>query len=167
MISSLRTISTLRSAIAFALMLWCAGVGCMFVSYARAATNDSPSAPGQMNHAMGSMPMDAHACCKAKHRRGNQTERSQSSVENSQFAESSLLTVPSTPTQSGVMSCCPLTTGSIVAASRSQSSDHARVVQQSSSSSLWLIKSRPSPLAIPLRLPNRAGSYLLDCAFLI
>jgi hypothetical protein len=165
-ITSLKRILTFRSAIALALMLWCAGAGCMFVSYARAATNDPSSAAGQMDHAMGSMSMDAHACCKAKHRRASLTAQPGSSTESSQFAESSLLTVPSTPTQSDVMSCCPLTSGSIVLASRSQSNDRATVAQQPDSSSMLLIKSSPSPLAIPLRLPNRAA-YLLDCAFLI
>ena len=162
MISSLKRILTLRSAIALVLMLWCAGAGCMLVSYARAATNDSTSTAGQMDHAMGSMSMDAHACCKARHR----SQSLRSSAANAQN-ELNLVTLPSTPTQSGVMSCCPLMSGSIVVASRSQSNDRATILQQADSSSMLLIKSSPSPLAIPLRLPNRAGSYLLDCTFLI
>jgi hypothetical protein len=74
--------------------------------------------------------------------------------------------MPSTP-QSGVMNCCPLTSGSIVVTSRPQSNDNATVLQHSDSSSQLLSESRPLPVAVPLRLPNRAHSYLLDCAFLI
>jgi YD repeat-containing protein len=59
------------------------------------------------------------------------------------------------------------TTGAIVVTSRSQSNDNATVLQQSDSSSQLFAESRPSPVAVPLRLPNRAQSYLLDCAFLI
>jgi hypothetical protein len=66
-----------------------------------------------------------------------------------------------------VMSCCPLTSGSMVVTSRSQSNDNATVLQQSDSSSQLFAESRPSPVAVPLRLPNQAQSYLLDCAFLI
>jgi hypothetical protein len=156
----------LRSILAFGLMLWFAGTGCMMVSYARAAVTESEAVAGLMSQAMaGSMSMDAHACCKAKR---SSTKRPHTRSESRSLSpELNLLNLPSTPTPSGVMNCCPLTSGSIVVASRSQSNDNASLVQQSSSSLLLLIKSDPSPLAVPLRLPNRAHSYLLDCAFLI
>jgi hypothetical protein len=35
------------------------------------------------------------------------------------------------------------------------------------SSAFKLLTSNQKPVAVPLRLPNRAESYLLDCAFLI
>ena len=158
-----------RSIIAVSLMFWCAGAGCMLVSYARASMIDSAdssaSAAGMMVEASSSM--DAHACCKARHRSANRTGEQLGSRANSTYAEQSLFTIPAAPTQSGVMNCCPLTSGSIVVASRSQSNDRAPVSLNANSSSLLLTNSDPPPLAVPLRLPNRAHSYLLDCAFLI
>jgi hypothetical protein len=55
----------------------------------------------------------------------------------------------------------------MVVSSRSQSNDRATVMEPAASASLLSIKSDPAPLAVPLHLPNRAHSYLLDCAFLI
>jgi len=158
----LKTVLTLRSLLALALMLWCAGTGCMMVSYARAAAN-APDASAIAGHMMaGSMAMDAHACCKAKHR--SVKAHREPATES---AELNLLTIPSTLPQSGVMNCCPLTSGSIVVASRSQSDDRPIVLQQSVLPSRLLTSSDSPPVAVPLRLPNRADSYLLDCAFLI
>jgi len=151
---------------ALALMLWSAGAGCMMVSYARAAAVESSDTAGVMDHAAaGSMSIDAHACCKAK-RSSSQTHHARSQ-RSSSLLEFNLATAPTTPPQSGSMSCCPLTSGSIVVTSRSQSNERDTVLQDTDSSALLLVKSNPAPLAIPLRLPNRARSYLLDCAFLI
>jgi hypothetical protein len=141
-------------------------MGCMMVSYARAATSETSLTAGAMDHAMaGSMSMDAHPCCKAKRpsAKGHRA-RSESKSLN---PELNLLTTPSTPAPAGVMNCCPLTTGSIVVSSRSQTHDDATVLARTDSSSLLLVKSDHAPLAIPLRLPDDSRSYLLDCAFLI
>jgi hypothetical protein len=160
-----KRVFTFRSLMALGLMFWCAGAGCMLVSYARAAANDGDESV--MAHTLsGAMPMDAHACCKARH---GSTKTDRGRLESQQFPESgqlNLLEMPSTPTPSGVMNCCPLTSGSIVAPSP-QSSDRATVLQQSHVSLLLLAGSDPLPLEIPLRLPNRSHSYLLDCSFLI
>ncbi len=141
----------------------------MMVSYARAAVvTDSSIVADIMDAGMGaSTSRDAHACCKARHRGLKPTQHQSASTADVDFAGRQLLTTPSTPPQSGAMSCCPLTSGSIVVTSRSQSNDNATVLQQSDSSSQLLVDSSPSPVAVPLRLPNRAHSYLLDCAFLI
>jgi hypothetical protein len=166
-IPDFKKVFTLRSLMALGLMFWCAGAGCMLVSYARAAANEADESV-LMAHTMGgSMSMDAHACCKARHRSAK-THRGR--LESKQFPESAqlnLLEMPLTPPQSGAMNCCPLTSGSIVAPSRSQSNDRATVLEQSHVSSRLLAGSDPLPPAIPLRLPNQAQSYLLDCAFLI
>lgn len=159
----------IRSMMALALIFWCAGAGCMLVSYAQASMTDvadSPHSADQMMTGVSSS-MGAHACCQAKHRSasGNQTQPASSA--SSAYAEQILLTIPTAPTQSGAMSCCPLTSGSIVVASRSQSNDRETVSEATSSSSLLVISSDPPPLSVPLRLPDRAHSYLLDCAFLI
>ena len=165
-IRAVKKIVSVRAVLAFVLMFWCAGTGCMVVSYARAAATELNDAALVMDHAMaGSMSMDAHACCKA--RRPSAKGHQSRAASKPESAELNLLTLPSTPAPTGVMNCCPLTSGSIVATSRSQSNDHATVLHQRDAASLLLIQTDPAPLAVPLRLPNRAHSYLLDCAFLI
>ena len=163
MIASLKRLPTLRSVFAVALMFWCAGAGCMMVSYARATMNhmDASEQSAQQSMAMSSS-MDAHACCKAKHKSLTKVH-SQKRPVASDFKE---FTLPASA-PSDVMSCCPLTSGSIVVASRSQTNDHASDLARTDSDSLKLASSNQTPVAIPLRLPNRARSYLLDCAFLI
>jgi hypothetical protein len=159
-----------RSVMALALIFWCAGAGCMIVSYARASMTEAGGPSNSVDQVMAGMSssMDAaHACCKAQHRSKNRSQLRAESPASSEFLAANLLALPSTPTQSGAMSCCPLTSGSIVVGSRSQSDDHANALDEAGSSSLLLIKSNPPPLAVPLRLPNRANAYLLDCAFLI
>ena len=156
----------MRSLLAFGLMFWCAGTGCMIVSYARAAAIDLADAASVMDQAMaGAMSMDPHACCKARRpaAKGHHA-RSESRLSS---PELNLLTTPSTPSQTGVMNCCPLISGSMVVSSRSQSNDRATVMEPAASASRLSIQSDPAPLAVPLHLPNRAHSYLLDCAFLI
>jgi len=153
----------MRAGVAIALVFWCAGAGCMMVSYARSAMNDmdAPAQSAEQSMAMSSS-MDAHGCCKAKHKSLIKDHSQKRSVAGD-LMEFAL--PPSAP--SGAMSCCPLTSGSIVVGSRSQTNDHASELAQTDSSSLKLASSTQTPVAIPLRLPNRARSYLLDCAFLI
>lgn len=160
----LKRLLTLRGTIAVALIFWCAGTGCMMVSYARAsmsATDSSVSGAEQHSMSM-SAAMDSHACCKAKHKALNRVHSAKRTL-GSTLTE---FTLPE-PAQGDAMSCCPLTSGSIVVASRSQTNDNASELARTDSSSLKLQNSNQTPVAIPLRLPNRAGSYLLDCAFLI
>jgi hypothetical protein len=53
-------------------------------------------------------------------------------------------------------------------ASRSQTNDSACETADTSASSLKLDNSHKPPVTVaPPRLPNRARSYVLDCAFLI
>ena len=151
-------------ALAIALMLWCAGAGCMAVSYAQGVMRDMDAAADAVANAMSHMSgsMDAHACCKAK-RRG--AKRSNSATESSPGEVTESAVPP--PVQNNAMSCCPLTTGSIVVTSRSQSDDEASTQSPPSSPAFRLLTSNQRPVAVPLRLPNRAESYLLDCVFLI
>src|SRR5436305_1750228 len=159
----LKRILSMRAGVAIALVFWCAGAGCMMVSYARSAMNDmdAPAQSAEQSMAMSSS-MDAHGCCKAKHKSLIKDHSQKRSVAGD-LMEFAL--PPSAP--SGAMSCCPLTSGSIVVGSRSQTNDHASELAQTDSSSLKLASSTQTPVAIPLRLSNRARSYLLDCAFLI
>src|ERR1043166_518942 len=151
--------------LAFALMFWCAGTGCMMVSYARAAATDANAGSGALDHAMaGSMSMDAHACCKAKRSTKKVTAAHGQSKDPS--SDLNLLATPSLPAPTGVMNCCPLTSGSILVNSPSQSHDNATLLRPATLS-FSSLSAEFAPLAIPDRLPNRAQSYLLDCAFLI
>ena len=160
----LKRILSLRAGVAIALMFWCAGTGCMMVRYARSAINDMDGSAQSAEQPMATMSasMDAHACCKAKHKSLTKAHSQKRSV-TSDLSEFTL----NEPAPSGTMSCCPLTSGSIVVGSRSQTNDHASELAQTDSASLKLASSNQTPVAIPLRLPNRARSYLLDCAFLI
>ena len=162
-IASLKRLLTLRSVIAMALIFWCAGTGCMMVSYARAAMNeDAATEAVEQPMAAMSAAMDAHACCKAKHKSLSKAHPRQRSAAGDlkEFT-------PPASEPSGAMSCCPLTSGSIVVGSRAQTNDQASELAPTDSASLKLTSSNQTPVAIPLRLPNRARSYLLDCAFLI
>jgi len=152
---------TPRSVMALALIFWCAGAGCMMVSYARGAMPEM-NTPQSAQQSMTTM-MDAHACCKARH---GSAKHSANSFTKSDGLERMQEALPAS-SSSDAMSCCPLTSGSIVIASRSQSNDDNSVLNHTSSSSLQLTKTNPSILAVPLRPPNRARAYLLDCAFLI
>jgi hypothetical protein len=152
----------LLKALAIALMFWCAGAGCMAVSYAQAAMRDMDASAeviaSGMAHMSGSM--DAHACCKAKRKSAKRSASAESPTELTQF------TLPE-PVQSNAMNCCPLTSGSIVVAPRSTSNDEALALSPTDSSAFKPLLSYKKPIAVPLRLLNRAESYLLDCAFLI
>ena len=150
----------ISKALAIALMFWCAGAGCMMVSYAKGAMSEVDSLAATAAHAM-SGAMDAHACCQAK-RKGAKHSPSAKATP-SQFTQ---FAIPE-PVQGNAMNCCPLTSGSIAVASRSTSNDEAPALSQTNSNAFKPLTSDQKPVAIPLRLPNRAHSYLLDCVFLI
>jgi len=153
-----------RSIVALALMFWCAGTGCMIVSYARAAAISEAS---QGAAARATTSLAAHACCKARHKAKKRKAGVDSSSE-SRSAQAGLMYVRlRTPVPANSMSCCPLTTGAIVAGLRVRSTDDASAFSHASSILFASTDSNPAPHVIPLRLPNRARSYLLDCAFLI
>ena len=150
-------------ALAIALMLWCAGAGCVLVSSAQAAgvsAGDSALADSMNAGGMGG---SEHAACHAKQGRRAQKEASSRSqltkaVEPRNFPR---------PGRSDAMSCCPLVNGSFVTSSRSQSHDEASVISAHNRTSLALTNAFSAPLIIPLRLPNQHHLYLRGCAFLI
>lgn len=164
MTKATQIVSRFRSFIAIALMVWCAGAGCIMVSYAQVAMSaaDSTAPAAEQTVAAGSAAMNSHACCKAKHKALKRTQitRKSANLESNEFTM-----FP--PARGNAMSCCPLTSGSIVLASRSQSNELGSVLEITDSSTPNLEKSYATPLVVPLRLPNRAYSYLLDCAFII
>ncbi|MGZ8847688.1 MAG: hypothetical protein ACXW3C_14610 [Pyrinomonadaceae bacterium] len=163
---ALRKVLRLRLLIAVALIGWCAGAGCLTVSYARGAMGEIEDSAQALEQSMSGSPKsaDAHACCKARHKSLNRsTIVSQARLDR---AEQSQLTLPSTPAPGNAMKCCPLTSGNMLVGSRYQSHENALAAAQNVSI-VFLNRFIPKPVAVPLRLPNRDQSYLLGCAFLI
>src|ERR1051325_834118 len=116
-----------RSALALALMFWCAGAGCMMVSYARSAMADLDSQPSAaQSMAVMSAPMGGHACCKAKQKSAKSSTVSSANASPFELLQTAL--PPSSSTD--IMSCCPLTSGSVVTAARSQSTDDRSVLSK-------------------------------------
>lgn len=168
--AGVKAFSRFRSTLAFALMLWCAGAGCVLVSYANgAAMSGANLADGQSNKRKltdVSASAGAHACCKARHSSSRQTSSQRES--DLQSSGNFQLAVPDLPDSSEATSCCPLTSGSFVVTSRSQlSDDGASNAEQRGSFSLTLTNSQPAPRLDPLRLPDQNQTYLRGCVFLI
>jgi hypothetical protein len=163
------TISSLRSALAFALVLWCAGTGCLVVSYAE-GTAMGGSVPARANGESAKdkpapATMKGHACCRARHR----ALRNESIVK---FEDSDVvpqtLTVPEESDPTGVNSCCPLTSGTFVIASHSQTQDdQSSGPAQTGSLARSLVTDFLATRTTPLRLSNHEHTYLVYCAFLI
>ena len=149
-----------RSVIALALMLWCAGTGCMVVSYAQSLRVETTpdSAAAEQSGAM-----DAHACCKAR----RQSAGHKKAARTMAAPDMNQLTEPA-PDPISAMSCCPLTNGLIVTQSRSQSkSDETSAPEVNHAQLLTATDAAPVFYARPLRLLNQERSYLIGCAFLI
>jgi len=161
-------------AIALALALWCAGVGCMLVSYAHGAamSHDQMSAghSGLQSFAGLSATM-GHDCCKARHsslKRSAGIAANQTRMRSESATGFEEIALPMNPAPSGAMSCCPLTSGSFVVASRARAHDtHESGLVPNDELVLALAKSNATPLAPPLRLPNQNQTYLRCCVFLI
>jgi hypothetical protein len=171
--ASPKTISRLHSALAFALTLWCAGTGCLMVSYARTAAMASAEIPASQSPerslAEASASMGSHACCKA--RRGSSRGHAHSATGQTESASQpgfQQAALPGDPASSSASSCCPLTSGSFLTQSRSQSDDdRVLALGHNDSLSFALTDSQIHFRAIPLRLFSQERSYLTGCAFLI
>jgi hypothetical protein len=114
-------------------------------------------------HASGSM--GAHDCCKARHatERRFTSQVAHRTVSSESFA--SLEKLAEVPNSSNTISCCPLTSGSIVVAARQRVGEEAA----SLSSNVEAISSvRAGFTTTPVvRLPNQKQTYLRGCVFLI
>ena len=165
-----KAISRFRSTLAFALMLWCAGAGCILVSYANGAAMSGVSLADDHSNKWKltdvSASAGAHACCKARHSSRQTSGQRESDLQSSRSFQQ--VAVPDLPDSSEATSCCPLTSGSFVVTSRSQlSDDNASNAEQRGSFSLPLTNSQPAPRFDPLRLPDQNQTYLRGCVFLI
>jgi hypothetical protein len=155
------SISGLRSTVAFLLVLWCAGTGCL--AHGMAAGGAAPLKSNQSTSKT-EMAMSGHACCKARHR----ALENKSPAGSQPVDDATIVTLPENSTPDGANSCCPLTSGSFVIASRSQTNDdhspalNARVLNEHSLAEPCFVER-----VIPLHLPNHEHTYLTCCVFLI
>lgn len=161
-----KTISYLRSALATALVVWCAGAGCMMVSYARGAAMSAAAAESKsadFDHASGLAA--AHSCCKARHA----SERRMASAANhsSSTDTADLEELSKGQSSSDAISCCPLTSGTfVVSARQSIGNENSSALPGAGADSIVSSAAVDSP-AMPLRLPNQNQTYLRCCVFLI
>ena len=157
----------MRTVIALSLVLWCAGAGCMLVSYAHgvAMNAEEMSAHHSMMPSVSDSSHMNHDCCKARHSSSN---RVAGSTETRSAFPDEQLALPINPTPSDAMSCCPLTSGSFVLASRTRTNDtnDSRLIK-SDELHLSLTEFKAAPLDPPLRLPTQNQTYLRCCVFLI
>ena len=160
----------LQSALAFALVLWCAGAGCALGTYAHAAMRDHglPQADaGGMAMTGLSAAAGAHSCCKARH--SSQHVASAKSHRPAPLAAGfEEVVLPESSNSSDAMSCCPLTSGTFVVTTRqSISGDHVSEATKSDAPAFVLAHIDATARALPLRLPNQNQTYLRCCSFLI
>jgi hypothetical protein len=165
-----KTISKLRSALATALIFWCAGAGCMMVSYARdaamgAAVVDSKSGNAGWGQASGSG--GAHDCCKARHASERQAASSKNHVSFSDSPANQEELVEGS-NSSDAISCCPLTSGTFVVSGRQNLSNESVLAPRGADAGqTWIGGAAVDVIAMPLRLPNQSETYLRGCVFLI
>jgi hypothetical protein len=161
----------LRAALAFTLVLWCAGAGCMLVSYAHDASMANPevaSAPANGSTWTGvSASAGTHSCCRARHS-SQHGSPANSHRPGPLAAGSEEVALPESSNSSETMNCCPLTSGTfLVTARQSVSGDHVSAAPQSDAPTFVLAHVDATPRALPLRLPNQNQTYLRCCSFLI
>ena len=160
----------LRAALAFTLVLWCAGTGCMLVSYAHGASMANPEAASAQ--ASGSTwtgvsaSAGTHSCCKARHSSQHASTIANRHASVATGLEEAALLGSSNPADA--MSCCPLTSGTFVVTTRQAVSDErASEATKSQAPAFVLAHMDAAPRALPLRLPNQNQTYLRCCSFLI
>jgi hypothetical protein len=166
----LRLKKKLRAALAFTLVLWCAGAGCMLGTYGHAAMRDHdlPQAQaGGMAMTGLSAAAGTHSCCKARH--SSQRVVARSSARPAPLAAGfEEVALPESSNSSDAMSCCPLTSGTFLVTSRqSVRDDRASAAINRGAPALVLTSVSVLPHASTRRLPNQNQTYLRGCAFLI
>ena len=171
--SPLIFLKKIRVVVAFALAFWCAGTGCMLVSYAHGAAlgNDLDTGHSAHHKLAGLSASAGHNCCKARHsssRKNSDAAAKLTQAVSEASAGLAEIILPESPSPSGAMGCCPLTSGSFVVASRASAHDESdSVATNESTAFLSLTESGRAPVSIPLRLPNQNQTYLRCCVFLI
>ena len=157
----------LRLTITWGLMLWCAGAGCMMVSYAHSATMSANSAARVSTAGETSGSMGTHDCCKARHKSERRTASSMMDHASSSESLANLEGLAEVPNSSNAMSCCPLTSGTFVVNSRQRISNDDTMVSRDADAVSVNTSFAASPLTMPRRLPTQNQTYLRGCVFLI
>jgi hypothetical protein len=182
-----------RSALATALMLWFAGAGCAFVTYAHgvmSATNSevagAPACHSQKSASgvahekstaadRSALPIDddtivvvsGHSCCKSQPSSAK-AGVGQVGIGNTILAIGMLpAELGGLPPPSGAMSCCPLMSAATAVVAKPRVNDATAAAVESATLPALLNHTSTAPLSAPLRLPNRGHTYLRCCAFLI
>ena len=182
-----------RSAVATALMLWFAGAGCTFVTYAHgvmSATNGAvagaPACHSQKSAAdvapekspaadQSALAVDddtivvvsGHSCCKS------QPSSAEAGVGQLSRGNAILgieilpAKLGGLPPPSGAMSCCPLMNAAAAVVAKPRVNDATAAAIESATLPALLKHISTAPLSAPLRLPNRGHTYLRCCVFLI
>jgi hypothetical protein len=165
---SRKTISKIRSALATTLVFWCAGAGCMMMSYAHGVAMSTAEANSFECDASGqaSGSVDEHDCCTARQRSERRVPSSNHLESSSGFA-TNLEGFAELPTSSDAMSCCPLTSGTFVVSGRQSLSNENVLAPQGTVAGLVDVITAARFPAVPQRLPNQNQTYLRGCVFLI
>ena len=157
-----KVISRFRLALAAVLSLWCAGAGCLLVSYARAAAITDAERSDPKRQGVTTQSSMGHSCHGAR----QEPTRRHSTSDRKTGNQSSAL--PMGPAPADTISCCPLTSGSFVVQSRSNSTeDEGLSLNQSEALPFGVSISESTFRASPLRWPGHHKAYLTGCAFLI
>jgi hypothetical protein len=160
-----------RSAITLGLILWCAGAGCMLVSVAQGAARceaaDTKTSAANTGWGQVSGSAGAHDCCKARH--ASERRAAPLVVAHVLTPESSanLEGLAGLMNSSDAMSCCPLTSGTIIATGRQRITNDDASVSRGLDAATVVTSGTATPPAAPLRLLNQSQTYLRSCAFLI
>jgi hypothetical protein len=110
------------------------------------------------------MAMTGHACCKARHRALANKPSAGSDLDDN----ATTVTLPEDPSPDGANSCCPLTSGSFVIVSRSQTNDDNSIaLAEEGLHEARLAVPLSAHRPFPQRLPNHEHTYLTCCVFLI
>jgi hypothetical protein len=161
-----KAISKVRSTLAFVLVFWCAGAGCMVVSYARGASMRASTLSSGNQSSEGSRSIGAHRCCQARKSGSKDTTFQTDSIAGA-LPELNEALLPAAPIDSGVTSCCPLTSGSFISASGTVSTKEKPAgANQLESFLLGTMRLAALPV-LTRRLPDQNQTYLRSCAFLI
>lgn len=164
----------MRSALAFTLMLWCAGAGCIVATYAHGAAMSGMGASkvscGGGGWADTSGSMGTHNCCKARHSSERRFAPSISDRPSSSepAADFETITLAEVPQSSEAMNCCPLTGGTFVVASRQRiNNEDASVTNGIDAISIVPSSSAVAPRSHALHLPYQSQTHVRLCVFLI
>jgi hypothetical protein len=148
-LSSLRSHSDIRRVVALALVFWLGGVACLVGC--EMSASGATSAAAQVSQETESCSMGAgHACCHAE-KRENHNPRAE------------------TPTQSNdSMACCPLAGQSAVAVNKKRVTDTLDLaLTPDRALPAFIIPVLGWSSSVKTRVPDRGGTYLRCCVFLI